>query len=283
MNHNSPAFVAKLIGQIDSTKFNKDVFDKTGIFFVRNAIPKSLVDEWKGEWDVFYRKIPAHGRDGSFFSPLKDPLPQKLANIYKNNVLLDVAEQIFGRNIAILNHRFIVKDKFVPGKTPTSVSIDASNMTSHVATFLHHDFGYHIGNQNKASFFVPLGRAGRSNGGVTYYLGTHKYGYLGDLGEIDADQFKDTWPRVTPELEPGDFAIMNSLLWHKSDVNESGMDRVIVDTIYQPADDPSGKELARGEWQTDVFIQHGDRTSYFKTSRAKTIIEFKAQANGRGK
>jgi Phytanoyl-CoA dioxygenase (PhyH) len=263
MTHNNPKFVESLIDKIDSTKFNKDIFEKTGLFIIRKAIPMELINEWKGEWDNFYKESLASGRNVNINNPvdLKEELPEKLANIYKNDILLDFAEQVFGENVALLNHRFVIKDKFSPGEV-----------------FLHHDFCYHIGYPNKASFFVPLSYAGKKNGGLTFYLGTHKYGYLGDAGEIDPDQFKEVWPQVTPELEPGDFMIMNSLLWHKSGINEVGIDRIVADIIYQAADDPSGKELVRGKWQTDVFIQHKDLIKFFKTSRVKKIIELKEQA-----
>ena len=125
----------------------------------------------------------------------------------------------------------------------------------------------------KASFFVPLSYAGKKNGGLTFYPGTHKYGYLGDAGEIDSDAFPEKWPQFTPELEPGDIAIMNSLLWHKSGINEAGIDRIVADIIYQPANDPSSKELLRGEWQTDFFINREiNPKSFFKSSRVTKII-----------
>jgi len=256
MAYNSPQLINSLIEKMDSTKFNKDVFDKTGLFIIRNAIPESLIKEWRAEWDDFYNKNLAAGRNVNINNPvdLKEQLPEKLALIYKNDILLDFAEQVFGKNVALLNHRFVIKDKFSPGEI-----------------FLHHDYCYHIGLPTKASFFVPLSYAGKKNGGLTFYLGTHKYGYLGDAGEIDPDQFNDVWPQVTPELQPGDFAIMNSLLWHKSGINEVGIDRIVADIIYQPANDPSGKELVRGEWETDVFIQHSNLINYFKNSRVKKI------------
>jgi ectoine hydroxylase-related dioxygenase (phytanoyl-CoA dioxygenase family) len=258
MAHNSPELIGSIINKIDSEKFDKEIFDKAGLFIVRKAIPEKFIKEWKEEWDSFYIKNLAAGRNVNINNPvdLKEPLPEKLANIYKNEIILNFAEQVFGKNVALLNHRFVIKDKFSPGEI-----------------FIHHDFCYHIGNPNKASFFVPLSYAGKKNGGLTFYLGTHKYGYLGDAGEIDPDAFNERWPQVTPELEPGDFAIMNSLLWHKSGINEIGIDRIVADIIFQPADDPSGKELVRGEWQTDIFIQHSNLINYFKTSRVKKIKE----------
>lgn len=260
MKYNSPELIFNLIDRIDSTKFDKDVFEKTGLFIIRNALPKELVQEWKEEWDKFYEQSLSDGRNVNVNNPvdLKEKLPEKLAAIYKNDILLDFAEQVFGENVALLNHRFVIKDKFSRGEV-----------------FLHHDFCYHIGFPTKASFFVPISYAGKANGGLTFYLGTHRYGYLGDAGEIDPDQFQDVWPQVTPELQPGDFAIMNSLLWHKSGINEAGIDRIVADIIYQPSNDPSGKELVRGEWQTDVFIQHENIVKFFKTSRVKKILELK--------
>jgi ectoine hydroxylase-related dioxygenase (phytanoyl-CoA dioxygenase family) len=257
MKHNDPQLVGSLIDKIDSTKFDKDIFDKTGLFIIRKAIPKDLIKEWQDEWKNFYQSSLAAGRNVNIHNPvdLKEKLPEKLALIYKNNTLLDYAEQVFGKNVALLNHRFVIKDKFSPGEV-----------------FLHHDYCYHIGMPNKASFFLAISHVGKKNGGLTYYLGTHKYGYLGDAGEIDPEQFNEQWPQVTPELEPGDFAIMNSLLWHKSGINEAGIDRIVADIIYQPADDPSGKELLRGEWKTDIFIKHENILKYFKNSRSKKIM-----------
>lgn len=258
MAHNDPELVSTLIDKLESTTFNKDIFDKTGLFVIKNALPQALVAEWKAEWDEFYKKNLSGGRNVNMNNPvdLREPLPDKLATIYRNDILLDFAEQVFGENVALLNHRFVIKDKFSPGEI-----------------FLHHDYCYHIGLPNKASFFVPLSYAGKKNGGLTFFLGTHKYGYLGDAGEINPDEFKEVWPQVTPELQPGDFIIMNSLLWHKSGINEIGVDRIVADIIYQPANDPSSKELLRGKWQTDIFIKHEDRLKYFKSSRVSKIME----------
>lgn len=264
MEHNSPQLIESLVDKIESTEFNKNVFEKTGLFIVKNALPQSLVKEWKEEWDNFYKEKLADGRNVNVNNPvdLKENLPEKLALIYKNDILLNFAEQVFGENVALLNHRFVIKDKFSPGEV-----------------FLHHDFCYHIGFPNKASFFVPISYSGKKNGGLTFYLGTHTYGYLGDAGEIDSDQFNEKWTQYTPELEPGDFAIMNSLLWHKSGINEAGIDRIVADIIYQPANDPSSKELLRGHWQTDVFIKHENLTKYFKNSRVKKIIALNEKSN----
>jgi hypothetical protein len=259
MQHNSPELISTLLDKMESSKFDSDIFEKTGVFVIRGGLPQNLIQEWKEEWDKFYESSLSNGRDVNVHNPvdLKESLPPKLANLYKNETLLNFVEDVFGKNIALFNNRFVIKDKFSPGPV-----------------FLHHDFGYHIGLPVKASFFVPLTYAGAKNGGLTFYPGTHKYGYLGDVGEIAMDGFNETWPKYTPELMPGDFAIMNSLVWHESGPNEIGLDRITADIIYQPANDPSSRELLRGEWQTDIFFKRtGNYADFFKRSRITKIIE----------
>jgi ectoine hydroxylase-related dioxygenase (phytanoyl-CoA dioxygenase family) len=265
MQHNSPEFITSLLDKVEGEKFDKDIFDKAGVFVVRNALPKNLVEEWRKEWDIFYEEKLANGRNVNVNNPvdLKEELPPTLAKIYKNDILLDYVQKVFGENIALYNHRFVIKDRFSRGEI-----------------FLHQDFCYHVGMPSKASFFVPLSYAGKTNGGLTYYLGTHKYGFLGDAGEINPEQFNEKWPQYTPELQPGDFAIMNSLIWHTSGVNEAGIDRIVADIIYQPANDPSGKELLRGKWQTDFFIDRNrNPKDFFKWSRVTRLVELNEKIN----
>lgn len=263
MENNSPKLISALLDKMDSQSFSKDVYEKTGLFIIRNGLPQALISEWKVEWDTFYQKELLNGRDVNLNNPvdLKENLPDKLANIYKNDILLDYVQKVFGNDIALYNHRFVIKDKFSPGEI-----------------FLHHDFCYHVGMPVKASFFVTLGYAGKKNGGMNFYPGTHKYGYLGDAGAINPDKFNEVWPKVTPELQPGDIVIMNSLLWHSSGVNDADIDRILADIIYQPANDPSSKELLRGEWKTDIFLnRYQNPKDFFKWSRVSKIFELNEQ------
>jgi len=263
MAHNSPEHVAKYLDRIDSDTFDKEAFEAAGIFILRNAIPKELMNDWVNEWNMFYDTRLKNGRDVNMANPvaLKEPLPEKLNNIYKNSIVLDHVERVFGPHIGIYHNRFVIKDKYSPGEV-----------------FLHHDYCYHAGFPVKASFFIPITYSGKKNGGLTFYAGTHKYGSLGDAGEIDPAQFKEVWPEVTPELNPGDIAIMNSLVWHKSGINENGEDRIVADIIYQPANDPSCIELVRGDWQTDIFFNRDvDVKTYFKRSRVTKIVDLTNQ------
>lgn len=258
----SIAALERLIPDIDSAIFDLDVFRKAGVFVMRNAIPQPVVKAWQEEWAPFYDTRLREGRKVNSANPvsLSEQLPEKLASMYRDPVLVDIARKIFGDDVAMYHHRFVIKDRFSRGKV-----------------FLHQDSCYHAGHHNKCSFFVPLSEVRKENGAMTFHVGSHRLGVLGDAGEINRDSFDFQWPTVTPELAPGDFVIMHSSLWHESGPNESGVDRILSDTIIQPADDPTGKALICGEWKTDIFISSHNFTQYFVNSRVLRLIKYEKE------
>lgn len=242
-----------------SNNFNKQVFLQTGVFIIKNAIPNEIVKRWKEVWDAFYEDKLKDNRDVNKANPvaLKEELPEELLFMYREKSIIELAKQVLGEDVALYNHRFVIKDKF---------SLDP--------VFLHQDSCYHLGNLEKCSFFVPLSTVTKSNGGLTFYLGSHKCGYLGDAGEINPDGFDFKWPTVTPDLDPGDVVVMNSLLWHESGPNQTMNDRILADMILQPANDPTGKELLSGTWKTDFFYSPSNPIRYFRNSRVLKIIKY---------
>jgi ectoine hydroxylase-related dioxygenase (phytanoyl-CoA dioxygenase family) len=240
----------------DSEIFNKKVYDEYGVFVVRNVIPQSTLDEWQNEWEMFYNEKLSEGRDIQQANPvaLKEQPTGKLSKMYRDKDLVNLAKQVHGENVALYNHRFVIKDKF---------SLDK--------VFLHQDSCYHLGNLNKCSFFVPLSNANEENGGLSFYLKSHKCGYLGDAGEINPNGFGIKFEKITPSIYPGDVVIMNSHIWHESGPNIAKIDRIIADIHYQSSNDPTGKELLSGEWETDFWYSMEDPTKYFINSRILKI------------
>lgn len=250
------------LGFAYSDRFDPEIYAEVGFFVMRNAIDLNIVDEWRSEWDKFCSEQLIGGREVNQANPvaLTEALPSKLASMYKHPVFFNTIKPLFGENIALYNHRFVIKDKYSSGKV-----------------FLHQDCCYHLGNLNKCSLFVPLGTVNEENGGLSFYAGSHKLGYLGDAGEINPESFDVRWRKVTPALQPGDFVIMNSATWHESGPNHNGIDRILADMIMQPADDPTGKELLCGEWQTDIFYSPLNCVQYFNNSRVRKIIKYETE------
>ncbi|MGK5036507.1 phytanoyl-CoA dioxygenase family protein [Janthinobacterium sp. LB3P118] len=251
-----------ILDQLSGPVFNPDIFRKAGVFIMRNAIPADAIEQWQASWLEFQATQLKESRDINQANPvaLSEQLPPPLATMYRHPVFVDTMRQVLGEHIALYNHRFVIKDRFSTGKV-----------------FLHQDSCYHVGNLNKCSLFVPLSNANRDNGGMTFHVGSHQLGFLGDAGEINPTKFDMQWPTVTPELQPGDFVVMHSSLWHESGPNVSGIDRILADTIVQAADDPTGKELLCGQWQTDIFYSPVNYIRYFVNSRVLKIIKYEKE------
>jgi len=249
--------IQDLIKNIDSEKFSPDIFLKTGLFIIRNGINLDTIKIWQNEWKVFYNNNKLIDRNIIGNNPVSIDLNPGgvLGAAYKCPDILAVIMKAFGENIALYNQRFVVKDK-----------------KSSEPVFLHSDYPYHLGWPFKASAFVPLSLVNKENGGMYFYPGTHQFGYLADAGEIDLGSFPSNLPSVCPTLYPGDFILMNSLTWHGSGPNIAGVDRVLIDIIYQPANDPSSKELVCGEWETDIFFTC-EKEKVYKRSRTTKIKE----------
>lgn len=260
--HDTVKSLEALIPALSSGTFNVDVFRKTGVFVVRNAVPRAVVEAWQDEWKSFYSVVLEKGRDVNRANPLSlnEQLPEGLAHLYREPVFANTLKPLMGEHIALYNHRFVIKDTLSANKV-----------------FLHQDSCYHAGNSNKCSVFVAISAVNKDNGGMTFHVGSHALGSLGDAGEINPASFEVQWPTVTPELAPGDFVIMDSRLWHESGPNVSGVDRIMADMIIQPADDPTGQELICGEWQTNLFFSPKDITRHFVNSRILKIVKYERE------
>jgi len=254
--------IARALERASGSVFDPAVYRETGFFVLRGAIAPDVVARWQDAWQAFYQSELSQGRNVNQANPvaLTEQLPPVLATMYQEPVFAATASQIFGPHVALYNHRFVIKDEHSLNRV-----------------FLHQDACYHLGNLNKCSMFVPLSVANADNGGMSFHAGSHKLGFLGDAGEINPDSFDIRWPKVTPELHPGDFVVMNSALWHESGPNLNGVHRILADMILQPADDPTGKELLAGEWQTEIFYSPLNYIRYFSSSRVLKLIKYEKE------
>jgi ectoine hydroxylase-related dioxygenase (phytanoyl-CoA dioxygenase family) len=251
MEPNLPQDIFSLIPLLDRKSFNLSTYEKTGLFIVRNHIPEDIILKWQTLWENFYQTTVQHRKvDQANPVNISQQPEGELGELYLNQHIINLAKKIYGDNVALYNHRFVIKDKLNTNRV-----------------MLHQDSCYHLGNLNKCSLFIPLSHTGPHNGGLEFYPGTHKYGYLGDAGEINPNAFSHKWKKVSPDTYPGDIIVMNSHLWHESPPNLSNQDRIVVDIIIQPSNDPTGEVLLSGEWKTKLRYSKNNPPQYFKNSR----------------
>lgn len=248
-----------LLPGIDSGRFDLQLFDETGVLVVRKAVPPSIVRKAREDWDRFQKQALGQ-RQVYRFNPVavQEELPVELEALYDNDDVLAIASQIFGDDIALYSFRFVIKDQFARD-----------------AVFLHNDVGYHLGRGVNASFFIPLSNCDADNGGLSFFVGTHKFGYLGDVGELNSGVLQPGWPKFTPTLVPGDLVVMNSATWHESGPHKSGPDRILADVILKSAHDPFYKKVIRGQAQMQYCVD-GAR-GIFNRSRVSRLTEYQAR------
>jgi hypothetical protein len=249
---------------VEDISFNKKIYDKSGVFIIKNFIDEIKIKELQNIWLTYYDEILKNGGrqvDTANFVNFKNELPSEMINFWKSKYVKELCNLIYGDNVALYHSRVLIKDKQSENKV-----------------FLHQDYCYHLGFPNKTNLFIPLFDYTEKHGVLSFYPGTHQYGFLGDAGEIDKSKFHQ-WKKITPNINAGDVIVMNSCLWHESGINNSDIDRVMFDIIIQPSDDPSGTQLICGEWDTDFWIgRKEDHTfqidSLFINSRIKKIKNY---------
>ena len=84
--------------------------------------------------------------------------------------------------------------------------------------FLHQDSCYQVGKDNTTIFFTltdcHFGPA--ADASIRCLLNTHKFGHLGDAGEINRDLLPEDWPEVCFAKPKHHFMLMDPHTWHYS-------------------------------------------------------------------
>ena len=249
------------ISQADGETFKPHVYREAGFSVVRGVVSPAQIKLWQDEWREFYQDALDGKRKVNPYNPVHvhEAPPDTLANIHAYPKILDVLEQIYP-DLALFMQRFVIKDS-----------------SSRSPVFPHGDFAYDYGWPEKTTCFIPLTPSNSKNGGISFYPGTHHFGYMGDAGEVNTDLLKPDWPLVCPELEPGDIALCHTCTWHCSPAYTSGPDRILVQATYQPSSDPSSTSLLRGEWRTRYRLSDVPRDKFFTRCRSSRLQELQAQ------
>ncbi len=243
-------------GVLDAGELNMEILENFGMHILRKAIDVKTIEGYYHEYKS-YQNSGYFNRTNFHLTEVRVEDGNPLREILKNDELLKLIKKFFLGNVGLYNFRIVKKD-----------AEDVSPV------FLHQDVGYHQGGFERYSLFIPLTRCWVENGGLKLYPGTHKFGYLGDVGEI-RDFLPTDYPRLTPELFPGDILFMHSALWHSSGQNLSGEERIYLDVHIQDANEPSSSEVLTGEsdgqWILD--LSHDEIFSNSRSQKLKALYQ----------
>ena len=108
---------------------------------------------------------------------------------------------------------------------------------------------------------------------MVVYPATHKFGYLGDAGEISKNISKK-YLKICPDLKVGDVLVMHSALWHESDKNFTKSNRIYLEIHIQNIDEPTTKYNILGS-RNKILKPLFQKNNIFSNSRVSRIISFK--------
>lgn len=217
-------------------------FAREGVVLCRGLVGEPHISQCLAEYAS--DRVPKNVH----WNPVHIPVPAdgNVADLATHSSIGRVVDQLIGEHL-VYCVRLVVK-----------------NAARKAPVFLHQDVGYHVGGIGKLSAFVALTTCHRANGGMRFYLRSHRYGYLGDVGELNEEVLGDKRSWIEFDLSPGDVVFMHSATWHESPENQDGSERVMADIIFMPADDPAR------------LISDEMKAAMFKRSRSSRLKELQA-------
>lgn len=239
-----------------------EILNLCGFFIIRNYFSSNLIEKYRKIY-FDYKFSKSFDRTKGHLTEVVFGLDHQLTKIIYEEEFTNFVAQFFNGNVGLYNIRIVKKDK-----------------DDILPVFLHQDICYQYGSFNRYSIFVPLTECNQENGGLTFLPGSHKFGYLGDAGEI-SDILPAELIRITPSVKPTDLIVMDSCLWHKSGRNSTLNDRIYYDIHINNANDTASKVVISGkrdeEWQFNY-----DQEIIFKNSRNQRLRKLYSEL-GKGK
>ena len=238
-------------------KINHKILDTLGFFVIKNAFNLKIVEKYRLKFlqEISNNKLK---KTNNHLVEFKIEKLNFFKKIYKEPKLKQIVKSFYKGNVGSDFYRIVKKDK--------------NNIKP---VFCHQDSGYQLGSFDRYSLFISLTTNNNLNGGLIVYPSTHKFGYLGDTGEI-SKKITKRFTKVCPHLEPGDILVMHSSLWHESDVNFLKSDRIYFEVHIQNSYEPSTKFIICGKklkLQKNLF----DKNKIFSNSRIQRIVSLKNQ------
>jgi hypothetical protein len=238
-----------------SNELDPSILNEFGLFIIKNSIPLALINKYR-EYYYDYKKSIAFDRNLNHLTEVNFDANNDLSNIIREDAFVKTALRLFPHGAGVYNMRIVKKDS-----------------DDNKPVFLHQDVGYQHGSFQRYSLFMPLTVCDENNGGLTFYPGTHNFGYLGDAGAINEEIVPSDLILVTPCAHPGDIIVMDSHLWHKSGANRNGTDRIYYDVHVNSNMDPANKFLVGNSIENPYSFIY-DNNVVFVNSRLQRLKNY---------
>ena len=257
------------INDIDYKKAEKAYLD-FGVLVVTSPVINFLA---QNTFDKFYNEISdlriVDKRNGvNFF--LNKGIPENILAVEKNKKILKLIKILlrtkYEKKIipTILGSKLLVKDHKFSGKI-----------------FLHQDSAYQAGSNNITSFFLLSDCTDLKikKTCLKILVGTHKFGFMGDAGEINRDLLDRNWPVLDIQFKPSTYIFMNPNCWHYSDSANLGKKVRALYTFTYCNMTPFSKRFPGKNIYMNRNYLINNLKSIFVRSRVKKIIKLEKLIN----
>lgn len=212
-------------------------FAQEGCFILKNVFAGAELEALQADFNTLYEKY-GHTRH----LPNNPVQFQELDGLeymkgwYDHPSLTTISKILFGEDVAFFFKRLLLKDKYYRDNA-----------------WVHQDFPYYSGLENKVNYFICITDNDARNGGLWAAPRTHKLGYLG-AKNLNAETAIKRFGASCPQLKAGDVLAISFYTWHWSNKMQEPRMRVYLQSVHQPASDGSGTGiLLSGQWRTEVF------------------------------
>jgi non-haem Fe2+, alpha-ketoglutarate-dependent halogenase len=197
-----------------------DSFRENGIIFPIPVLSDSAIDEARQRLDAVLQSDRGPSSPRGFLGYKSNLVFRWLDDIAHAPALLDVVEDLLGKDILLWSCAFAIKSPRSPGRFTWHQDATYWGLTPPIAL----------------TCWLAFGEVGPQNGGVRFLQGSHRLGILPHRNTFSSDNFLSRGQEierlptqcveVAACLKPGEISVHDALTAHSSGPNESERPRI---------------------------------------------------------
>ncbi len=231
--------------------YKKD-FEKNGFIIIRNFFSKQTMDSINKKLDNFILKESLKIKNRNKLTNFIDKKTinsfhkmdnlSYVKNIKKNKKLINIIENLFSEKIVDMGSELFAK--------PSRKGL---------ASPYHQDnFYFCLNNAKAVTVWIALEKANKLNGGVEYFVGSHKGKLLkhipsyapGSSQKVKNLDILKKYKKKIPELNKGDCMIHHSMIVHGSGINKSSRSRKGLTVRFKAKSSKIDKVRQKTYWKS---------------------------------
>lgn len=242
----------------------KREYEKKGFVVYKNLISKSNLHEMNKSLGVFTKKYKAKTRKNMNLTNKKINSIHNMEDwiwikkLRKDKTIIEIIKTLIKEKAKNFGSEFFAK----PARHGLKSPVHQDNFYWSLSPL----------NKNKGlTIWISLNKSDKRNGGVFYFIGSHKIGLLnhvpshapGSSQTVKNLKMLKRFRKVYPKLNPGDCLIHNTMVAHGSEPNKSNSPRKGITLRYVP------KKSKFNKSHKNKYLQSLKKQIYLRENNAR--------------